>query len=287
MSHARIEEVEDSDVSDPSEADIGDFDDADIVRRIAEVPRQAKPNASSSSVAASLPAASSFSEPRTAPYQSAGHPGAYAGYRCIYPVYFDSTRSRAEGRRVGRDLAVSNPLAAEIAAACQRLGLNPVLEATKIHPKDWANPGRVRVLLKEGDVEDAGGKGKGGKAGNPGPGAGRIKNKHHLYNLISQHLRENPTTEKSQALWMRLPGAPLPDADKPYPRPAPPRGWKMGELLPYYSPAMTGGGVSENFFKDMMKEMQGGGDMASMLAGAGGGTGEEKKKKDKKGKGKS
>ena len=57
----------------------------------------------------------------------------------------------------------------------------------------------------------------------------------------------------------------------------------MGELLPYYSPAMTGGGVSENFLKDMMKEMQNagagggfpglGGDMASLLGAMGGGLG--------------
>ena len=59
-----------------------------------------------------------------------------------------------------------------------------------------------------------------------------------------------------------------PETGKPYPRPAVPRGWKMGELLPYMSAAMTGGGVSENLFKDMMKEMQGGGDPMSALMGA-------------------
>ncbi|CAI0653648.1 unnamed protein product, partial [Colletotrichum noveboracense] len=78
---------------------------------------------------------------------------------------------------------------------------------------------------------------------------------------------------------------------KPWPKPAVPRGWKMGDLLPYFSPAMTGGGVSENLFKDMMKEMQGGGDpMAALMgqaAGGGGGSGaEEKASKKKKGKGK-
>lgn len=31
----------------------------------------------------------------------------------------------------------------------------------------------------------------------------------------------------------------------------------MGSILPYFSPAMSGGGVSENFFKDMMEEMGG------------------------------
>ncbi len=49
----------------------------------------------------------------------------------------------------------------------------------------------------------------------------------------------------------------------------------MGRILPYYSPAVTGGGVSDNFLGDMMKEM--GGQMppgmegmANMLGGAGG-----------------
>ncbi|KJZ80349.1 hypothetical protein HIM_00199 [Hirsutella minnesotensis 3608] len=55
---------------------------------------------------------------------------------------------------------------------------------------------------------------------------------------------------------------------------------------------MTGGGVSENLFKDMMKEMQSGGDpMAALMAGQQAAAGADdapagKKKKDKKGKGK-
>ncbi len=83
----------------------------------------------------------------------------------------------------------------------------------------------------------------------------------------------------------------------------------MNSILPYYSPAMTGGGVSENFFKDMMAEMQQGGgamppgmeNMAAlqgMMGGgagpsgsgsgsgsSGGGVGKEKKEKKKKIKG--
>ena len=34
--------------------------------------------------------------------------------------------------------------------ACQQLGLDTVFEPGKMHPKDWANPGRVRVELKSG-----------------------------------------------------------------------------------------------------------------------------------------
>jgi len=72
-------------------------------------------------------------------------------YQCLYPIYFDKTRSRAEGRKVGSELAVENPLARDIVDAVQMLGLQAGLEPEKLHPKDWANPGRVRVLLKNED----------------------------------------------------------------------------------------------------------------------------------------
>lgn len=77
-------------------------------------------------------------------------------YQCIYPIYFDASRSRQDGRRVKKADAVANPLAREIVDALQNImqergvGFQVVFEPTKTHPKDWANPGRVRVLIKEG-----------------------------------------------------------------------------------------------------------------------------------------
>jgi signal recognition particle subunit SEC65 len=76
-------------------------------------------------------------------------------YQCIYPIYFDASRSREEGRRVGKDLAVKNPLARDIVDALQQISaqvhvaLQIVFEPSKCHPKDWANPGRVKILLKK------------------------------------------------------------------------------------------------------------------------------------------
>lgn len=57
----------------------------------------------------------------------------------------------------------------------------------------------------------------------------------------------------------------------------------MGDILPLHSPALSGGGVSENILRDMMQEMQGqgGGAIDGMGAGAGGGGGGGKKKKVK------
>jgi len=49
----------------------------------------------------------------------------------------------------------------------------------------------------------------------------------------------------------------MPPIAKPPPPPAVPKGWKMNTILPLHSAALTGGGVSDNFFKDMMAEMQG------------------------------
>ncbi|KAK0705358.1 signal recognition particle, SRP19 subunit, partial [Lasiosphaeris hirsuta] len=257
-SHPRVEEVEDSDaeMSDPSEGDIDDFAEEDIIRF--------KPTSAPAPAPTTLPLRPSQQQQQPQPPHPHQHPSAldmqtttddapYRSYQCLYPVYFDARRTRAEGRRVSKSLAVQNPLAMEIVFACQALAIPAVFEAGKLHPKDWANPGRVRIALRDHHP--------------------RIKNKHHLYILIGKHLVAHPATDDSAALRKRVAGAPPPpqvEAGGAWPRPAVPRGWKMGELLPYYSPAMTGGGVSENFLKDMMKEMQGGGDMASMLAAAAG-----------------
>lgn len=59
----------------------------------------------------------------------------------------------------------------------------------------------------------------------------------------------------------------------------------MGTILPLHSPALSGGGVNENYFKDMMAEMQGQGGlpgMPGMMPGGGGAEVAAPKKKDKK-----
>ncbi|KAI0130632.1 signal recognition particle, SRP19 subunit [Daldinia grandis] len=294
MSHPRVEEVSGSDLSDPSEGDIEDFLETDILRQKAPSHASAIP-ASSSNI-------NTLQHPSSAPQAQQVQASDIKDYQMLYPVYFDLTRTRAQGRRVCKSLAVANPLAREIAAACAALRLSPVFEAHRVHPKDWANPGRVRVKLSKSSS------GSSGTTANPY--AASVKNKHHLYILVAQHLQAHPTTDTSDALRrVRVPGLGAPDDHEPWPRPAVPRGWKMGELLPAYSAAMTGGGVSENAFKDMMREMQGGGggggagggmpaDMMSMLGqglggfgGPGGPSGSEAGgggggKKGKKGKGK-
>ncbi|KAA8651396.1 hypothetical protein EYZ11_013219 [Aspergillus tanneri] len=251
--NARVEEVYDSD---PEEVAPSDFNNESILS------------------AANIPAPGSSSIPmRPAPEPQREIP---KHYQCLYPVYFDKARSRVGGRKVGAEHAVHNPLGRDIVDAAQMLGLKVGFEPEKFHPKDWANPGRVRVLLKD----------ENGKLANP-----KIKNKHHLYILVAQYLKAHPTTEESPYR-LRIRGLPMPE--KLPPAPPAPRGWKIGSILPIHSPAYSGGGVSDNPLKDAMAEMQnmqgmpgmpqipGMPGMAGMMGEPSGGSSSEKKKKDKK-----
>ena len=96
---------------------------------------------------------------------------------------------------------------------------------------------------------------------------------HHLYRIVSAYLKAHPANETTPS---RLPiqGMPTP---KEYTPPAVPKGWKISTILPLHSPALSGGGVSENFLKEMMAEMQGG-----QLEGSGSESTKKKDKKDKK-----
>ena len=64
----------------------------------------------------------------------------------LYPAYFDLGRSRHEGRRVPRKLAVDSPSAEEIERAAKALGLAPEVEPSKAHSATpWKKEGRVLV----------------------------------------------------------------------------------------------------------------------------------------------
>lgn len=248
MANPRIEEVDDA--SDPDEMDLDAFDfarpqgslqttDADIaadtqmqpdeVQRILQAQRQQQPQLTAKD------------RERLAREQIEKT----KAYQCIYPIYFDASRSREQGRRVNKEDAVNNPLAREIVDALQHIGttkaipLQVAFEPTKTHPKDWANPGRVRVLIK-----------KDGSAV-----SGKLQNKQHLHKMIAEYLKAHPTTDDSP-LKLQLRGLPLPEDGKA-PKPSVPRGFKMGTVLPLHSPALTGGGVSDSFLQDMMQQMGG------------------------------
>ena len=140
--HPRVEELSDSD---PDDMDPSDFDPSAFAKDSIITPA----NIPSSSRAAALPRQfTPQARPASQPNPSRDIP---RNFQCLYPVYFDKTRSRAQGRKVCKHMAVENPLARDILDAVQLLGLRFGFEPEKLHPKDWANPGRVRVLLKGPD----------------------------------------------------------------------------------------------------------------------------------------
>jgi signal recognition particle subunit SRP19 len=72
------------------------------------------------------------------------------GYWIIYPEYFDARRSKGDGRRVPRSLAVEAPSLEELAKACKLLGLEYIIEKDKRYPKNWYES-QGRVLVKRVD----------------------------------------------------------------------------------------------------------------------------------------
>lgn len=301
MSHARVEELSDSDpdIDDPSEF-LPDSDQS-IIRATSSSSQQT----SRSPLPSEGPNPTLFRPPPPQPQsaqQNAQAREAIKTYQVIYPIYFDSSRTRAQGRRVSSKLAVPNPLAYNLLAAAQNAfggtNLQMAFEPDKTHPKDWSNPGRIRVQLYHSETH---------KPVNP-----NIKNKAHLYTLIGKYLREHPT-KPNDPLQLKIPGLPVPEkfTETEVPKP---RGWKLGGILPVHSCAVSGGGVKDDFFKEAMEELRqaqgqgqlpgGPGGMPDMSAlqgmmqgmqgmqglgagagGASGGGGESsggKKKKDKK-----
>jgi signal recognition particle subunit SRP19 len=100
---------------------------------------------------------------------------------------------------------------------------------------------------------------------------------HHLYRVVAEYLLQHPTTPEDP-LKLPIRGLPLPEG--PLQAPSRPRGWRINEILPLHSAAMTGGGVSENMLRDFQAAMQG------QEPGSASSAPESSSKKKKKDKGK-
>ncbi|GAA5844038.1 hypothetical protein JCM11251_003006 [Rhodosporidiobolus azoricus] len=137
----------------------------------------------------------------------------FKGWETIYPIYVDAKRPQQDGaRRVNSKTAVQWPQAEQMAKACRQLGFETVFEPSKTHPKDWENPGRVRVMLKRED----------GK-----PQNSTIKNKRILLTRICDMLRPFQPT--------------APPATESNPNPIPP----IYKRLPPNSPAISHGTLDD------------------------------------------
>ena len=68
----------------------------------------------------------------------------------IWPIYFDAAKTRKQGRRVPKTLAVQSPKIDEIKLAVDRLGMkNEVRPETRFPKMHWAKTGMVLVEKKE------------------------------------------------------------------------------------------------------------------------------------------
>jgi signal recognition particle subunit SRP19 len=64
----------------------------------------------------------------------------------IWPAYFDSAKTRKEGRRVPKSLAVQSPKIQEIAEAAAKLGLRHEVAVEAGYPKTpWVKTGMIMV----------------------------------------------------------------------------------------------------------------------------------------------
>ena len=67
----------------------------------------------------------------------------------IWSAYFDANKTRMEGRRIAKNMAVPAPKIVEIEEAATKLGLEPELISNKGYPKTpWSKAGMLLVEKK-------------------------------------------------------------------------------------------------------------------------------------------
>ena len=71
----------------------------------------------------------------------------------IWPDYFDSTKTRRDGRRIPKSLAVPSPKILEIKDAAEKIGLECELVPDASYPKTpWLKTGML--LMKKNEPKD-------------------------------------------------------------------------------------------------------------------------------------
>jgi len=71
----------------------------------------------------------------------------------LWPVYFDSTKTRSEGRKVQKKLAVSAPTLDEIRKAAEQMGFRPEIVSGAAYPSvSWQKTGLITIPKKEAKI---------------------------------------------------------------------------------------------------------------------------------------
>lgn len=81
--------------------------------------------------------------------------GERASTTCVvWPVYFDENKSRAQGRRVSKKLAIKSPKLSELVSAAQSLDLSTeIIEDASYPAEPWYRQGMI-VVEKRGPKTD-------------------------------------------------------------------------------------------------------------------------------------
>ncbi len=68
----------------------------------------------------------------------------------LWPIYFDSTKTRGDGRKIPKSLAVPSPKITELKEAVEKLGFVCELVANASYPKTpWLKTGMLLVAREE------------------------------------------------------------------------------------------------------------------------------------------
>ncbi|KAL8266667.1 hypothetical protein R6Q59_004011 [Mikania micrantha] len=72
-------------------------------------------------------------------------------WNILYPVYINSKKTVAEGRRIPASKACENPTPLEIGDCCGHLKIPFAIESDNAYSRDFMQVGRVRVMLTRSD----------------------------------------------------------------------------------------------------------------------------------------
>jgi len=72
----------------------------------------------------------------------------------IWPIYFDLSRTRGEGRAVSEEHAVKDPTLEDLISAARKAGFKPEIEREKKHPSQWYE-GSGRILIYKAEPKSA------------------------------------------------------------------------------------------------------------------------------------
>lgn len=70
----------------------------------------------------------------------------------FYPAYIDSNKTLQEGRRIKKELCVPQPSIKDVMIAAKALGLKFVSIPSKRYPRDFFNPGKMFVCIKNNET---------------------------------------------------------------------------------------------------------------------------------------